>query len=90
MISNIYFYNLFICIPLKAKKPLLLGNGLFGTGGGFRAFNIFQVYQYFTIYRWYFSLKFKHFHEYLIQNSLKSGDIKDHFRQVKVPGTTPY
>ena len=26
-----------------------------------RAFNIFQVYQYFSIYRWYFFLKFEHF-----------------------------
>jgi len=25
-----------------------------------------------------------------IQHSLKSGDTKDHFRRVKVPGTTPY
>jgi putative transposon-encoded protein len=25
------------------------------------------VYQYFTIYRWYFVLKFENFHEYLIQ-----------------------
>jgi hypothetical protein len=24
----------------------------------FRAFNIFQVYQYFTIYMWHFLLKF--------------------------------
>jgi hypothetical protein len=24
-----------------------------------RRFNIFQVYQYFTIYRWYFLLKFE-------------------------------
>jgi hypothetical protein len=41
-----------------------------------RAFNIFQFYQYclyFTIYRWYFLLKFEQFHEYLIQHSLKSG-----------------
>jgi hypothetical protein len=30
------------------------------------------------------------FHEYLMQLSLKSGDTKDHFRQVKVPGTTSY
>ena len=29
-------------------------------------------------------------HEYLIQHSLKSGGTKDHFRQVKVPGTTSY
>jgi hypothetical protein len=31
----------------------------------------------------------KNFHEYLIQHSSKSGGIKDHFRQVKVPGTAP-
>jgi len=30
------------------------------------------------------------FHEYLIQHSLKSRGTKDHFRQVKVPGTAPY
>jgi len=29
-------------------------------------------------------------HEYLIQHSVKSGGTKDHFRWVKVPGTTPY
>jgi hypothetical protein len=33
-----------------------------------RTFNIFQVYQYFTIYRWYFVLNFEHFHEYLIKH----------------------
>jgi hypothetical protein len=55
-----------------------------------RAFNIFQVYQYFTIYRWYFLLKFDQFHEYLIQHSLKSGGTKDHLRWVKVPGTAHY
>jgi hypothetical protein len=26
-----------------------------------RAFNIFHVYQYFTIYRWYFKLKIEQF-----------------------------
>ena len=31
-----------------------------------RAFNIFQLYQYVTIYRWYFLLNT--FHEYLIQH----------------------
>ena len=42
-----------------------------------RAYNIiFQVYQYFTIYRWYFLSK--------------SGGTKDYFRQVKVPGTAAY
>jgi hypothetical protein len=36
-----------------------------------RAFNIFQVCQYFTIYRQYFLLKFeKNVHEYLIQQSV--------------------
>jgi hypothetical protein len=28
--------------------------------------------------------------KYLIIHSLKSGGTKDHFKQVKVPGTTPY
>ena len=55
-----------------------------------QGFNIFQVYQYFTIYRRYFVLKFEHFHEYLIQYPLKSGGIKEHFKRVKVPGTAPY
>jgi hypothetical protein len=58
-----------------------------------RAFNIFQFYQYclyFTIYRWYFLLKFEQFHEYLIQHSFKSGGTKDHLRQVKESGTAPY
>ena len=32
----------------------------------------------------------KNFHEYLIQHSLRSGGTKDHFRQIKVPGTTTY
>jgi hypothetical protein len=41
------------------------------------AFNIFQVYQYFTIYRRYFLLKFEQFHEYLIQHSLKLGGTKN-------------
>ena len=43
-----------------------------------------------TIYRQYFLLKFEHFFEYFIQHSLKSGATKDHFKQVKVPGTAPY
>ena len=47
-----------------------------------KAFNIFQVHQYFTIYRWYFLLKLKQFHENLIQHSLRSGGTKDYFRQV--------
>ena len=55
-----------------------------------RAFNIFQVYQYFTIYRRYFYQNLNNFLEYLIQHSLKSGSTKDHFRQVKLPGTTSY
>jgi hypothetical protein len=37
-----------------------------------------------------FLLKFEQIHEYLIQHSLKSGDTKDHFRQVKVLGTARY
>ena len=45
-----------------------------------RAFNSFQVYQYFTIYGWYFLLKFEKIREYLIQQSLKPGGTKDHFR----------
>ena len=48
---------------------------------------------YFTIYRWYFILKFEHFHEYLIhfvQYSLKSGGTKYHFKWVKIHGTASY
>jgi len=26
----------------------------------------------------------------MLYNTIKSGGTKDHFRQVKVPGTTPY
>ena len=37
-----------------------------------------------------FYKNFNYFHEYLIQHSLKLGGTKDHFRQVKVPGTAPY
>jgi hypothetical protein len=33
-----------------------------------RAFKNFQVYQYFTIYRRYFLLNLKNFHEYLIKS----------------------
>ena len=55
-----------------------------------QAFNIYQVYLYFTIYRQYFLLKFEQYHAYLIQQTLKSGGTKDHFRQVKVPGTAFY
>jgi hypothetical protein len=54
-----------------------------------RAFNIFEVYQYFSslFTGWTFYLNLSNFHEYLIQHSLKSGDTKDHFRQGKVPDT---
>jgi hypothetical protein len=55
----------------------------------YMAFNIFQVYQYFTIYRWYFFLKFEQFPWYLVQ-LFKIRRYKDHFRRIKVPGTTPY
>jgi hypothetical protein len=53
-----------------------------------RAFNIFQVYQYFIIYRQYFFIKM--FMIIVYNASLKSGGTKDHFRRVKVPGTAPY
>jgi hypothetical protein len=39
---------------------------------------------------YYFVLKFEHFHEYLIQHSLKLGGTKDHFKRVKIPGTAHY
>ena len=35
-------------------------------------------------------LIFEHFHEYLIQYSLKLGGTKYNFKQVKVTGTDPY
>jgi hypothetical protein len=54
-----------------------------GTMPGLSIF--FQFYQYFTFYQ-----NLNNFHGYLIQHSLKSGGTKDHFRQEKVPGTTPY
>jgi hypothetical protein len=37
-----------------------------------------------------FYQNFNNFYEYLIQHSLKSGGTKDHYRRVKVPGTTSY
>ena len=55
-----------------------------------RVFNIFQVYQYFTIYRQYFFLKFEKFSWYLMQHSLKLGGTNYHFKWVKVSGTAPY
>ena len=54
-----------------------------------KAFHIFQVHQYFTIYRQYFVSKFEHFHVYLIQYSLKSRSTNYHFKLVKVPGASP-
>jgi hypothetical protein len=38
---------------------------------GLRAFNIFLVYQYFTIYTQYFLLNLNNFHKYLMQHSFK-------------------
>ena len=37
-----------------------------------------------------FFLNWNNFHEYFKYNTLKSGGSKDHFRQVKVPGTDPH
>ena len=55
-----------------------------------RAFNIFQLYQCFTIYRRYFLLKIWTLFMNTLSNTLNWGGTKDHFRQVKVPGTVPY
>jgi hypothetical protein len=56
-----------------------------------RAFNIFQVYQYFTIYRQYFFfIKIGTIFMTILYNPLKSGDTKDNIRRVKVPGTALY
>jgi hypothetical protein len=52
-----------------------------------RSFNIFQVYQYFTIYRRCFFLKFEHF---AWISYLKLGGTNHHFKWVKVSSTTPY
>ena len=52
--------------------------------------NIFQVYQYFTIYRQYFLLKFEQYSWISYTTFRKSGGTKDQFRRVKVPGTAPY
>jgi hypothetical protein len=42
-------------------------------------------------FQYFSSLPVLHyFHDYLIQHSIKSGSTKDHYRQVKVLGTTPY
>ena len=54
-----------------------------------RAFNIFQLYQCFTIYRRYFLLKIWTLFMNILNNTLNWGGTKDHFRQVKVPGTVP-
>ena len=53
----------------------------------YKAFNIFQVYLYFTIYRRYFVFNVNKFHEYFIQHSLKSAGTKDHFRGGGVKNT---
>jgi hypothetical protein len=42
----------------------------------------------FTGGTFYYNLN--NFHEYLMQNSLKSGGTKDHLRWVKVPGAASY
>jgi hypothetical protein len=68
------------------KTPMFVD---FLSVGHYRGFNMFQVYQYFTIYSiFYWNLNY--FHEYLVQHSFKSDGTKDHFRWVKVPGTAPY
>ena len=56
-------------------------------------FLFFQVYQYFTIYRRCFLLKFEQFSwiSYTILFKIRRYKCtKDHFSRVKVPGTTPY
>ena len=55
-------------------------------------FQGFQVYQYFTVYRRHFFLKFEKcsWISCTVRHSLKSGGTKDHFRQEKIPCTTPY
>jgi len=50
----------------------------------FGAFNIFQVYQYFTIYRWYFFFNLEQFSWISCATLFKTGG------EVKVPGTAPY
>ena len=55
-----------------------------------RAFNIFQVYQYFTIYRWYFLLKFEQYLWISYTTLCKIRRYQRPYRWVKVPDTTPY
>ena len=49
----------------------------------FTVFNIFQVHQYFTIYRWYFLLEFEKNFMNILHNTQ---EVPDQFRLVKVPG----
>ena len=55
----------------------------------FRAFNIFEVYQYFTIFRWYFLLKFEEFSGMSYTTLFKIRRYQRPFRQVKVPLVPP-
>ena len=56
----------------------------------FRASNIFQVYQYFTICKLCFFLKFENFVWISMQHSLKLEGTNYHFKWVEVPCTAPY
>jgi len=64
------------------------------SGGGkigmSRAFIIFQVYQYLLFIGDIFYFKLEQFSRISYATLFKSGGTKDHFRQVKVPGTAPY
>ena len=54
----------------------------------YRAFNIFQVDQYFTIYRLF--LKFEHFSWKCYATIFEIRRYQLPFKWLKVPGTTPY
>ena len=75
---NRLFCSLQFPYPLMEKLPILQG---------FQYFSSLPVLHYLQVV---FLLKFEHFHEYLIQHSLKLGGTKDHFKQVKIPGTAHY
>jgi hypothetical protein len=48
------------------------------------------VHQHFTIHRRYFLLKIWTLFMNILYNTLKWEGTRDHFRRLKIPGTTPY
>ena len=76
----LFFLSFFFLVTKNISLPM----------NWYKIDSICSVYPIFTICRQYLLLRFEHFHEYLIQHSLKSGGTKYHFRQIKVPDTTPH